>query len=102
MIPWLIVAGVIIIALIWLEVEKKFKWIKILLLVLLIAILYFSFIGVSKSKEMDFSSPRGVYMAVTSYVSWIGNTGKDVFNIGKDTVTLVGNAIKENHSSEDH
>ena len=100
MIPWLIVAGVIIVALIWLEVEKKFKWVKILLLVVLIAVLYFSFVGVSKSQNLDFSSPRGVYMAFTSYISWIGETGKDLFTIGKDTVTLVGNTIKENRTDE--
>lgn len=101
MITWIIIAGVIVIALIWLEVEKKFKWVKVLLLVVLIAVLYFSFMGVSKSQDLDFSSPRGVYMAFTSYVSWIGNTGKDLFTIGKDTVTLVGNTIKENRSSEE-
>ena len=100
MIPWLIVAGVIIISLIWLEVEKKFKWIKILLLIVLVAVIYFSFVGVSKSQELDFSSPRGVYMAFTGYVSWIGDTAKDLFTIGKDTVTLVGNTIKENRTEE--
>jgi glucan phosphoethanolaminetransferase (alkaline phosphatase superfamily) len=100
MIAWIIIAGVIIIALIWLEVEKKFKWVKIVLLLALVAILYFSFLGASKTQEFDYSSPRGIYMAVYSYVNWVGSTAKDVFAIGKDTVLLVGDVIKENHSSE--
>ena len=98
---WIAIAVVIIIGFILLQLEHHARRYKIIIAIILIAILYFSIIGIFSSGEVDLTSPRGIVNSVYLYFGWIGSTVTSLWDIGTDTVTLVGNAVKINNTSED-
>ena len=101
LIKWIIIGVFIILGLFFLKMEHHTRKIKALILVLLGFIIYFSLVGMLNSNDVDVSSPKGIVGAVYTYFGWIGETGAKLFDIGKDTVSLVGNAVKLNNSDED-
>ena len=64
------------------------------LLGLIVVMIYLSMSSVLSSGSVDVGSPQGIMSALYLYVGWLGETTADLFDIGKDTVGLVGNAIK--------
>lgn len=89
-----ILGGIVLIALVSLIFGKKLKWLKFVLIIAVVAFLYVSVTQVLHSDNYDFSNPKGIFLAVQSYVSWTGNTIKEIFEIGKDTIEQVGEAVK--------
>jgi len=49
---------------------------------------------------VDLKSPRGIIDGVYLYVGWIGHTTSSLWDIGTNTVSLVGNAIKMNNTEQ--
>jgi len=78
------------------KAEHHTKKIKIVVLVLIGLLLYFSMMSIFTSEEISLASPRGIVNAVYVYFGWIGQTTSTLWDIGTDTVHLVGNAIKVN------
>ena len=97
-INWIIVGIFVIIGLFLLKMEHHSRKIKVLIIVLIGFTLYFSIAGMFTSEQVDFTSPRGIVNAVYVYFGWIGQTTANLWDIGTDTVALVGNAIKLNDS----
>jgi hypothetical protein len=97
----IIIAVFILLALAYLKFEHHGRRIKIVVLILIIALIYFSIAGVFSSERVDLTSPRGVVNAVYLYFGWLGQTASSLWDIGTDTVHLVGNAIKVNDTDEE-
>ena len=98
-INWIIIGIFVIVGLFLLKMEHHSRKIKVLLIILIGFTLYFSIVGMMSSEKVDITSPRGISNAVYIYFGWIGQTATSLWDIGTDTVTLVGNAIKLNDTS---
>jgi len=95
-INWVIIGIFVVIGLFVLKMEHHSRKIKVLLIAIIGFSLYFSVVGMMSSEKVDITSPRGIINAVYIYFGWIGETTTNLWNIGTDTVSLVGNAIKLN------
>lgn len=84
-----------------LKMDHHVRLIKITIVVIFVLLIYLSMIGVFSSKQVDMTSPRGVIQGAYIYFGWVGETTTKLFDIGKDTVKLIGNAIKINDSNQD-
>ena len=100
-IQWIVVIVLVLIGLWYLKIEHHSRKIKVITLVLIGAIIYFSMVGILSSEKVDLNSPRGALNAVYVYFGWIGQTASNLWDIGTDTVHLVGNAIKIDNTEED-
>jgi len=83
-----------------LKMEHHTKTIKIIAIILIGLVIYFSIVGVFNSDKVDITSPKGIVNAVYFYIGWIGQAAVDVWDIGVDGVKTVGNAIKLNKTDE--
>jgi glucan phosphoethanolaminetransferase (alkaline phosphatase superfamily) len=91
----IIILGVLIfVAFFFLKMEHQTRRVKIILIILAIMLIYFSLVGILNSEKVDLKSPRGVVSAVYLYFGWIGQTASNLWDVGKDTFGMVGNAIK--------
>lgn len=81
-----------------LEIDHRTKKYKVIILVVLGLLLYFSAINIFSSNKVELSSPKGVVSAVYYYFGWMGETSVKLWDIGENTVNLVGDAIKTNNS----
>ena len=100
MVPLVIFIGILLVlGFIVLKAAHVEKKLRLVILIILGLLLYFSVAGLFSSEEVDLSSPRGVINAVYLYVGWIGDVMVDLWDIGKDTVRTVGNVIRFNESA---
>ena len=95
---WVIVVIFLLLGFIFLRAEHWGRKIKLLAIVLLCLLLYFSIMGMFTSEKIDLTSPRGIANAVYVYFGWIGRTATNLWDVGKDTVSMVGNAIRFNET----
>lgn len=100
-IQWVIIGVFILVGLWYLKMEHHTRKVKIVILIVLGALIYFSMLGIFSSERVDLTSPRGIINSVYIYFGWIGQTSSALFDIGADTVNLVGNAIKINNTGEE-
>lgn len=56
--------------------------------------------SVLSSGTVDLTSPRGIINAVYLYVGWLGETTSELFDIGKESFSLAGNAIRVEENEE--
>ena len=101
MIQWIIIIIFILVGIWFLKMEHHAKKVKIAVLIIVGALIYFSMIGIFSSEQVDLTSPKGIVNSVYVYFGWIGQTSNVLWGIGTDTVNLVGNAIKINNTEED-
>ena len=99
-IQWIAIAILVLLGLFFLKVEHHGQKIKMITLVILALVVYFSIVGHFSSEEVNFSSPRGIINGVYLYFGWIGQTASSLYDIGVDTTHMVGNAIKINKTEE--
>ena len=100
MLNWIIIGVFILIGTIVLQLEHHTRKFKAVIFAILGLVLYFSLVGMMSSNEVSIDSPSGIINAVYTYFGWIGETGTKLWDIGKDTTSLVGNAIKLNVTDE--
>jgi len=100
-IQWVILGVFILIGLWALKVEHHTKKFKVVVLLIVGLLIYFSMLGIFSSKQVDLASPRGVVNAVYVYFGWMGQTATSLWDIGVDTVHLAGNAIKVDKDKDD-
>jgi glucan phosphoethanolaminetransferase (alkaline phosphatase superfamily) len=86
----------ILLAFLVLRVEHLGRKVKIVAIILIGLLIYFSIANLFASESIDLTSPKGVVNAVYVYIGWIGKTANNLWSVGKDTVNMVGNAIKFN------
>ncbi|MDD2444800.1 MAG: hypothetical protein PHX15_01530 [Candidatus Nanoarchaeia archaeon] len=98
MIMPIVIIILVIIGLIYFKLEHKGKIIKTVILIALALLIYFSLTKVVSLQEIDLTSPRQVANVLYTYVGWIGNTLTQLWDIGKETATIVGHTIKLNET----
>lgn len=99
-IQWVAIGVFILVGLWYLKMEHHTQKVKIAVLIIIGVIAYFSMISIFSSDKVDLTSPRGIVNSVYIYFGWIGQTFSNLWDIGTDTVSLVGNAIRVNSSEE--
>ena len=97
---WIMVVGAVFVALLFLKAEPSAKLVNIFIIFLVGFAIYLSITGLFMSHKVDLNSPGGVVNAVYFYFGWLGHTTSTLWNIGTDTVSMVGNAIKVNNSED--
>ena len=98
---WLAIGVLIFLGLTFLKIEHHTRKIKIIAIIAIAALIYFSITGILGPKDVDMTSPRGIVNSVYLYVGWIGSTASSLWDIGIETTHMVGNAIKINSTEED-
>jgi len=86
----------ILIAFLILRVEHIGRKARIVLLILIALVLYFSVANLFSSESIDLTSPRGIINAVYIYFGWLGKTAAALWDVGKETVNMVGDVINFN------
>jgi hypothetical protein len=71
---------------------------KVFIFVLIALLILFSVMGFFTSKETDLKTPQGIIGSVYNYFGWLGDTGMELFTVGKGTINTVGNIIKSNET----
>lgn len=100
-IKWIIIGVLILIGFYYLKMEHHAHKLKIVVIIVLVALIYFSMMGIFTSEQVDITSPKGIVNAVYVYFGWIGQTASNLWDIGVDTTHMVGNAIKVNKDDSD-
>ncbi len=100
-IEWIVIAIFVFIGLIFLKLEHHTKKIKILIILVIGFILYFSIVNHFNSDQVDITSPSGIVSGIYLYVGWIGQTATNLWDVGTDTASLVGNAVKVNNTKQE-
>jgi hypothetical protein len=90
----------VILAFMLLKLDHHTRKIKLVVLLVLAVLLYFSITGVFSSKSVDLGSPKGIVNGIYVYFGWLGHTVVNLWDIGVDTVRTVGNAVKVNSTEE--
>ncbi|MEA3248461.1 MAG: hypothetical protein U9Q73_02025 [Nanoarchaeota archaeon] len=100
-IQWIILGIFAIIIFVLLKMDHHIRIVKLVIIAIIGILIYFSMMGIFSSEQVDLTSPRGIVQATYLYFGWIGETTGKLWDIGTDTASLVGNAIRVNNSSED-
>ncbi len=100
MINWIILGLLLVIGSVVLKFEHHSKRVMLVIAIVFGLLLYFSVAAIFNSADADLSSPKGVVKAVYLWAGWVGNAVVDIFDVGKDAVVGIGNAIKVNISEE--
>ncbi len=98
-ITWIVIGVIIVLALVLLRFDHSFRRVKTIALILIAFLIFLSVTSFFTSKDLDLKSPKGVVSALYFYTGWIGKTVGSLWDVGKDTVGMVGNAIKMNSTS---
>lgn len=94
----IIITIFVVIGLLILRAEHQTRKVKILVIITIGFLLYFSIVSLFTSEQVDISSPKGVVQATYLYFGWIGRSASNLWDIGVDTTHLIGNAIKFNNT----
>jgi uncharacterized membrane protein len=97
---WIVAIILVLVLLAFLKFEHYNKTWHTLLAITLILFVYLSMTAMIKTGKMDFSSPRAVINSFTIYGGWLSETGFKLFDIGKDTIRTIGNAIRINQTDK--
>jgi len=95
---WIAIIVLVFLGLFFIKMEHHAKKVKIIVVVLICALIYFSIVNIFSSEKVDLTSPKGIINGVYVYFGWIGTTIGNLWEIGGDTVHTVGNAIKLNNT----
>jgi multisubunit Na+/H+ antiporter MnhC subunit len=95
---WVAIGLLVFIGLFLIKMEHHARKVKVIFIVLVGLLLYFSIVSIFSSEKVDLTSPKGVVNAVYVYFGWIGTTIGNLWDIGADTAHTVGNAIKINNT----
>ena len=91
----------LVIGLLFLKAEHQTRRVKVIVVVVIGFLLYFSIVGVFSSGDVDLGSPRGVTNAIYVYFGWIGHAASGLWDAGVETVHMVGNAVKMDDDPEE-
>lgn len=101
-VEWVAIGILVFLGFIFLKLEHHIKKIQIIAILIIGLMVYFSLTGHFNSEKVDLTSPKGIVNGIYLYVGWVGSTASSLWDIGTNTVHLVGNAIKINNTSEEN
>jgi len=90
------VAFFLVIAFMLLKLGHFDRKIKLVLLIFLGVLVYISIVSIFSSEKVDLTSPGGIAKAIYLYFGWLGRTFANLWDVGKQTVHMVGDAIRLN------
>jgi hypothetical protein len=96
----IVITVLLVIGLLYVQIEHHARKIKITVLILVIVSIYFSLSSVFSTNEIDTTSPSGIMDATLLYVDWVSSTSVKLWDVGTETTHMVGNAIKVNGTEE--
>ena len=96
MISLVVIAILVILGFLFIKFYHTGMKIKLVLLVLLALLLYFSISGLMASVDIDISSPQDVMKGVYLYFGWLGQTGGQVWDVGKTTAHTIKEVVTFN------
>ena len=97
---WVAILLMVLIGLTFFRFEHGARKLKIFVLVAIAALIYLSIVNVMSSRDIDSSSPKSIIGAIYFYFGWVGDTLGNLWEIGSNTVSTVGNAIKLGNSTK--
>jgi hypothetical protein len=100
MIGLIFIGVALLLVFIFLKIEHAGRLLKVFLLVVIGALIFFSLSSLIKSNAMDVDSPQGVIQVVTVYFKWMGNAITNLVDVSDEVISIVGNAIKVNWTEE--
>ena len=98
---WIVIGVIIVLALLFLRMDHSFRRVKTIALILIAFVIFISVTTFFNSKDLDLKSPKGVVSALYFYAGWMGKTVGNLWDVGKDTAHMVGNAIRLNNTTKD-
>ena len=101
MITWIILGIFVLIALVYIKLSHQGKRVKLIVLVLLGILFYFSLLAFFSSEDVQLTSPQGIAKATTGFFVRIGETAGELWEIGKVTGKAVVKVIDFNQSRVD-
>jgi len=78
------------------KMDHHARKIKVIAVVIIALLIYFSFMNIFSSNKVDLSSPKSIVQGIYYYFGWIGKTAGNLWDIGVSTTHTIGNAIKLN------
>ena len=100
MIHWIAIGVLILLGFMLLKFDHHGRKIKLVIVLVVAALIYLSIISIFNSESFDLSSPKGIVKATYLYFGWLGRTAANLWDAGKETAGMVGNAIKFNSTEE--
>ena len=95
MLERLILIGILIaIGLAFLKIGHHTKKAKTLVLIIIGLTIYFSAFELFSYEKFSLGSISGIFIALKLYFGWIWSVVVGVWDVGTDTVSFMGNAIK--------
>lgn len=98
MILWIAIILIVVVGYIYIKIDHNARLLKSVILLILAFLLIFSVISIFSSNDVDLSSPKGILDGLYLYVGWVGNSFAKLWDVGAETVTGVGHAIKVNNN----
>jgi hypothetical protein len=95
---WVIALFLILLVLV--KVEHAGKRVKLILLILIGAFLFFSMSSVLEKNSLEIDSVKNFGKAVSVYFSWLGNAAHQVWGIGNSIKDGIQDAVKSNQTKE--
>ena len=99
-VTWIILAVILVVVFILLKANYHGEKVKVIALILIGLLLYFSITSLFNKNDVDLKSAHGVADAVYMYVGWVGRTITDLATIGKDAVGSVKEKVSFNISDD--
>ncbi len=93
-IPWIVIIIAVLLVVCFMKLDHHAHILKTVIIIGIILLLGFSMYNMFKSKNIDYSSPKEIINTIYMYFGWLGNTVSELWQVGKDTVSTVGNVIK--------
>ncbi len=98
MISLIVIAILVILGFLFVKFYHTGMKIKLVLLLLLGLLLYWSISGLMSSVNLDVNSPTEVIKGVGLYFSWLGQTATHVWDIGKTTALTIKDTVSFNNT----
>jgi hypothetical protein len=95
---WAIVAILLLILLWYIKAGKHAKKIKIIIVILILLFGYYSIVTFFAPERAELKAVRGIINTANVYFEWVVQASANLWDIGTDTVHMVGNAIKTNET----
>ena len=96
MIEWIIIGVFVVLFFMFAKLGHTERRIRFLVILVIGLLIYFSMVGFLNQGSFDFSSPQTIIGSLGSYFSWLSSIFVDLWAIGGETVTTVGNVIRMN------
>ncbi len=83
----------ILLSLLLFRLEHSGKRIKLIIIIILGLIIFFSFMKFYNSSEMDLKTPIGIVKTGIGYGKWVGHSVVNLWEAKDDIVKIVGDAV---------